>query len=134
MPAVAPFLFGISVAAALPFHRARHDVAPAAPVSEARRTLARLLAALPFVGVAAAYAVLVASSTDEAEAIAVMEEVSQRYEDVYLSPLSSGALRYYQVRLGPFHSRDEAARRAQEVARTGMQALIVGEADYRAER
>ena len=36
MPAVAPFLFGISVAASLPFHRARHDVAPAAPVSEAR--------------------------------------------------------------------------------------------------
>jgi hypothetical protein len=60
MPAVAPFLFGISVAAALPFHRARHDVAPAAPVSEAHRTLARLLAALPFVVVAAAYAVLVA--------------------------------------------------------------------------
>ena len=50
MPAVAPFLFGISVAAALPFHRARHDVAPAAPVSEARRTLARLLAALPVRG------------------------------------------------------------------------------------
>lgn len=60
MPAVAPFLFGISVAAALPFHRARHDVAPAAPVSETRRTLAQLLAALPFVAVAAAYAVLVA--------------------------------------------------------------------------
>ena len=58
--AVAPFLFGISVAASLPFHRARHDVAPAAPVSEARRTLARLLAALPFVVVALAYAVLVA--------------------------------------------------------------------------
>jgi rare lipoprotein A len=81
-----------------------------------------------------AYAVLVASSTDEAEAIALMDEVSQRYEDVYLSPLSSGSLRYYQIRLGPFHSRDEAARRAREVARTGMQALIVGEADYRAER
>jgi hypothetical protein len=60
IPAVAPFLFGISVAASLPFHRARHDVAPAAPVSEARRTIARLLAALPFVVVALAYAVLVA--------------------------------------------------------------------------
>ena len=57
MPAVAPFLFGISVAAALPFHRARHDVAPAAPVWEARRALARLLAALPFVVVTAAFAV-----------------------------------------------------------------------------
>jgi hypothetical protein len=63
-----------------------------------------------------------------------MDEVSHRYDDVYLSPLSSGGLRYYQVRLGPFHSRDEAARRVQEVARTGIQALIVGEADYRVER
>jgi rare lipoprotein A len=81
-----------------------------------------------------AYAVLVASSTDEAEAIAIMNEVSQRYDDAYLSPLSSGALRYYQVRLGPFPSRDEAARRAREVAHTGMQALVVGEADRRVER
>jgi rare lipoprotein A len=81
-----------------------------------------------------AYAVLLASSTDEAEAMAVMDEMSQRYEDVYLSPLSSGALRYYQVRLGPFHSRDEATRRAQEVERTGRQAVIVGEADYRVKR
>lgn len=59
-PAVAPLLFGISIAVAMPFHRARHDVAPAAPVSELERTLARLLAAVPFVGVAAAYAGLVA--------------------------------------------------------------------------
>lgn len=81
-----------------------------------------------------AYAVLLASSTDEAEALAVMNEVSHRYEDAYLSPLSSGALRYYQVRLGPFHSRDEAARRAREVSRTGVQALVVGEADRRVKR
>ena len=60
LPAVALLLFGISVAVAVPFHRARHDVAPAAPVPEARRTLARLVAALPFVAVTAAYAVLVA--------------------------------------------------------------------------
>lgn len=59
-PAVAPLLFGISVAVAVPFHRGRHDIAPAAPVSEVQRTLARLLAALPFVVVAAAYAALVA--------------------------------------------------------------------------
>jgi rare lipoprotein A len=81
-----------------------------------------------------AYAVLIASSTDEAEAVAVMNEVSQRYDDAYLSPLSSGDLRYYQVRLGPFHSRDEAAKRAREVTQTGLQALVVGEAERRAER
>jgi hypothetical protein len=60
VPAVTPLLFGISVAVAVPFHRARHDVAPAAPVPEVRRTLARLLAALPLVAMAVAYAVLVA--------------------------------------------------------------------------
>lgn len=81
-----------------------------------------------------AYAVLITSSTDEAEAIAVMKEVSHRYNDAYLTPLSSGTLRYYQVRLGPFHSRNEAARRAREVTRAGMQALVVGEVDYRVER
>jgi hypothetical protein len=59
-PAVAPLMFGISVAVAVPFHRARHDVAPAAPVSEGRRTLARLLAASSFVVLATASAGLVA--------------------------------------------------------------------------
>jgi rare lipoprotein A len=81
-----------------------------------------------------AYAVLIASSTDEAEATAVMNEMSQHYEDAYLSPLSSGTLRYYQVRLGPFHSRDEATKRAREVIQAGIQALVVGEAERRAER
>ena len=81
-----------------------------------------------------AYAVLVASSTDQEEALAVMNELSRHYEDAYLSPLSAGALRYYQVRLGPYHSRDEAAKRAREVIRAGIQALVVGEAERRAER
>jgi hypothetical protein len=60
VPAVAPLLFGISVAVAVQFHRARHDVAPAAPVAEVARTLARLLAALPYVVVAAGHAAFVA--------------------------------------------------------------------------
>lgn len=59
-PSAVPMLFGISVAVAVPFHRARHDVAPAAPVSEAQRALARLLAAVPFLAAATGYAVLVA--------------------------------------------------------------------------
>ena len=81
-----------------------------------------------------AYAVLVTSSTDETEAIAVMNEMSLRYEDAYLSSLSSGPLRYYQVRLGPFHSRTEAVTRAREASRFGMQALVVAEDDRRVER
>jgi hypothetical protein len=47
-PTVVPLLFGISVAVAASFHRARHDVAPAAPVAEDRRAVSRLLATLPF--------------------------------------------------------------------------------------
>jgi hypothetical protein len=59
-PAVAPLLFGISVAVAVRFQRARHDVAPAAPVPEVRRSLAGLLAALPFLLLTATFAGLVA--------------------------------------------------------------------------
>jgi len=81
-----------------------------------------------------AYAVLVASSTNGEEATAVMNEVSLRYEDVYLSALSSGSLRYYQVRLGPFLSRTEAVERAREASQFGIQALVVAEDDRRVER
>lgn len=59
-PTAVPLLFGISVAVAVPFHRARHEVAPAAPVAEVTRTLARLLAAAPFLLVTAGFAGLVA--------------------------------------------------------------------------
>ena len=59
-PTAVPLLFGISLAVAVPFHRARQEVAPAAPVAEDQRMLARLLAATPFVLVTAAFAGLVA--------------------------------------------------------------------------
>ena len=59
-PTVAPLLFGISVAVAVTFHRGRTEVAPAAQVQEERRTLARLLAAIPFLGVTAGFAGLIA--------------------------------------------------------------------------
>ena len=60
IPPVAPLLFGISVAVAVAFHRGRTEVAPAAPVQEGRRALARLLAATPFLVVAAGLAGLTA--------------------------------------------------------------------------
>ena len=59
-PTAVPLLFGISLAVAVPFHRARHEVAPAAPVAEDQRALARVLAAIPFVLVTAGFAALVA--------------------------------------------------------------------------
>jgi rare lipoprotein A len=84
--------------------------------------------------VASAYAVLVATSTDPHEVDVLMGEVSRRYPDAYVSLLSSGLLHYYQVRLGPFRSRSEATRRAREVERDGLQALVVAEQDRRANR
>jgi hypothetical protein len=57
---VTPLLFGISVAVAVPFHRARHDVAPAAPVREVRRALAGVLAAVPFLLLTAGFVGLLA--------------------------------------------------------------------------
>jgi rare lipoprotein A len=84
--------------------------------------------------VPAAYAVLLASSTDSEEVASLMSRVSRHQPDAYLSTLSSGMLHYYQLRLGPFRSRGEAARRARELTNTGLQALIVAEDDLRVER
>jgi rare lipoprotein A len=81
-----------------------------------------------------AYAVLLASSTDAEEVVSLMSRVSRYQPDAYLSTLSSGMLRYYQLRLGPFRSRGEAARRVRELTRTGLQALIVAEDDLRVGR
>jgi rare lipoprotein A len=81
-----------------------------------------------------AYAVLVGSSSDVSEASALLVEVGRRYADVYLNEMSSGLLRYYQVRLGPFHSRHEAVTRAREATQTGLQAIVVGENERLVER
>jgi hypothetical protein len=58
--AVMPLVFVISVVTAVSFHRERLEVAPDAPVREVVRALARLVATLPLLGVAAAYAALLA--------------------------------------------------------------------------
>ena len=56
-----------------------------------------------------------------------------RYQDVYISPMDTGLKRYYLVRLGPYPRRAEALSRAEEVARTGMQVIVVEEDDRWAE-
>lgn len=84
--------------------------------------------------VPSAYAVLLASSTEAEEVASLMSRISRQQPDVYLSTLSSGMVNYYQLRLGPFRSRGAAARRAQELTRVGLQALIVAEDDRRVER
>jgi len=81
-----------------------------------------------------AYAVLLASSTDPEEISSLMDEVGRQQPDAYVSALSSGMLQYYQLRLGPFRSRREAAVRAREMTKVGVQALIVAEDDRRVER
>jgi hypothetical protein len=55
-----PLMFAISVVVAVSFHRERVPLAPAAPVGEGGRTLARLLAAVPLVVLATVFTVAVA--------------------------------------------------------------------------
>lgn len=90
-----------------------------------------LSAAAPVLTVA--YAVQLGSYADADKAAALKAQVVKQYSDVYISPMATGLLRYYQVRLGPFARQETAAARAQEVARAGLQALIVEEDDRWAE-
>lgn len=91
-----------------------------------------LSAAAPVVAVS--YAVQMGSYADADKAAALKAQVIARYADVYISPMSTGLLRYYQVRLGPFSQRSAAAARAQEAAQAGMRVIIVEEDDRWAER
>ena len=81
-----------------------------------------------------AYAVLLASSTDAEEISSLLGEVGRYQSDAYVTLLSSGPLQYYQLRLGPFRSRGQAAARAQELTKVGIQALIVAEDEHHVER
>jgi rare lipoprotein A len=81
-----------------------------------------------------AYAVLLASSTDAEEISSLLGEVGRYQSDAYVTLLSSGPLQYYQLRLGPFRSRGQAAARARELAKVGVQALIVAEDEHHVER
>jgi len=83
---------------------------------------------------AVSYAVQLGSYIDAEKAAALKAQVVERFPDAYISPLRTGLMRYYQVRLGPFPRQEEAATRAQEVARVGMRAIIVEEDDRWAER
>jgi rare lipoprotein A len=91
-----------------------------------------LSAAAPVTAVS--YAVQLGSYADADKAAALKAQVIRRYSDVYISPMATGLLRYYQVRLGPFAKQEVAAARAQEVARAGMRVIIVEEDDRWAER
>jgi len=91
-----------------------------------------LSAAAPVTAVA--YAVQLGSYIDADRAAALKAQVIGRYSDVYISPMATGLLRYYQVRLGPFPRQEEAVARAQEVARSGMRVILVEEDDRWAER
>jgi rare lipoprotein A len=91
-----------------------------------------LSAAAPILKVT--YAVQLGSYADAEKASALKAQFVNRYSDVYISPMSTGLLRYYQVRLGPFSRREVAVARAQEIARTGIATIIVEEDDRWAER
>ncbi len=83
---------------------------------------------------AVSYAVQLGSYADAGRAAALKAQVINRYPDVYISPMATGLLRYYQVRIGPFPRQEQAAARAQEIARNGLRVIIVEEDDRWAER
>jgi len=83
---------------------------------------------------AVAYAVQLGSYADAEKASMLKAQVIKRYPDVYISPMATGLLRYYQVRVGPFPRPEQAATRAQEIARSGLRVIIVEEDDRWAER
>lgn len=79
------------------------------------------------------YAVQLGSYADAGQASALKARLVEYYRDVYISPMDTGRQRYYLVRLGPFPHREEAVSRAEEVARMGMQVIVVEEDDRWAE-
>ncbi len=79
------------------------------------------------------YAVQVGSYTDADKAFALKHALTPRFSSVYISPLSIGRLRYYQVRLGPFTERVHAEHQARCVAQAGLQSIVVEEDDRWAE-
>ena len=79
------------------------------------------------------YAVQVGSYTDADKASALKQHLTRRFSPIYISALSTGRLRYYQVRLGPFAKRQQAERQARAVALAGVQGLVVEEDDRWAE-
>jgi rare lipoprotein A len=81
----------------------------------------------------AAYAILISSSTEVSDSVATLHAINRKYPNAYLVELSSGALRYYQVRIGPFRSRREALIHAQTIKREGRMVLVVAEEDQRAQ-
>ena len=79
------------------------------------------------------HAVQVGSYTDPDRAAAVKQALTPRFSPVYISPLSSGQLRYYQVRLGPFTERADAEHHARSVIQAGLHGIVVEEDERWAE-
>ena len=77
---------------------------------------------------AATYAVQVGSFTDSGNAEDLRRRLALRVDGVYIARLESERLRYYRVRVGPYESRDVAARVADRVAALGYSAVIMEEA------
>ena len=79
------------------------------------------------------YAVQVGAYTDADKASALKHFLTKRFSPVYISLLSTGRFRYYQVRLGPFTARPHAEHQASFVAQAGLQGIVVEEDDRWAE-
>ncbi len=73
------------------------------------------------------YAVQAGAFRDGAKAIALKDNLADRFSDVYLSPLQTADSLYFRVRIGPFPRREHAVRQARLLARRGLSVLVVEE-------
>jgi peptidoglycan lytic transglycosylase len=74
-----------------------------------------------------AYAVQAGAFQDGAKAVAMRSDLSNRFDDVYVSPLRTTDALFYRVRIGPFERRDDALVRARSLSSRGVPAMIVEE-------
>jgi rare lipoprotein A len=66
----------------------------------------------------------VGSFTDEVRARGLAEQLSKRFENVYVTPVETSVQTYYRVRIGPFDSKDSALSKAEQLTQMGYQVLV----------
>jgi len=74
-----------------------------------------------------AYSVQVGAFREEGRARALRGDLVDRYDRVYISPVSTRADRVYRVRVGPYADRGDAETRAGELQRLGFTGIVAEE-------
>jgi rare lipoprotein A len=73
------------------------------------------------------YSVQVGAFSDAEKAEALRDNLAPGHGDVYISSVLARAERLYRVRVGPYAERHQAERRARELTRLGLPAIVAEE-------